>query len=109
MSGTASLVAASTTTPPVTGVASLSGLADFSVMDALAASKQLTLPVLHMAAEKDQERFPADAREMYADCPSRPKRLLILPGNDHGSQRLAGYVADQARSALEGFMADVSA
>ena len=55
MGGTASLVAASIITPTVDGVASLSGPAEFSQMDALAASKLLTLPVLYMAAEKDEE------------------------------------------------------
>ncbi len=109
MGGTASLVAASIITPTVVGVASLSGPAEFSRMDALAASKLLTLPVLYMAAEKDEERFPSDARAMYAVCPSAHKRLLILPGNDHGSELLTGNVADQARSALEMFIAQVVA
>jgi len=109
MGGTASLVAASIITPTIAGVASLSGPADFSQMDALVASKQLTVPVLYMAAEKDEERFPSDARAMYAVCPSGHKRLLILPGNDHGSELLTGNVANQARSALEMFIAQVVA
>jgi pimeloyl-ACP methyl ester carboxylesterase len=109
MGGTASLVAATIITPPVAGVASLSGPADFSVMDALAASKLLTLPVLYMAAKDDDARFPTDARAMYNACPSGHKQLLILAGNDHGSELLAGNVADQARGALEKFIGDVSA
>jgi pimeloyl-ACP methyl ester carboxylesterase len=106
MGGTASLVAASITTPLVAGVASLSGPAEFSVMDAMTASKQLTVPVLYMAAENDQERFPNDARAMYAACSARHKQLVILPGSDHGSDLLSGNASDQARSALETFITD---
>ncbi|TMC97770.1 MAG: hypothetical protein E6J05_10840 [Chloroflexi bacterium] len=112
MGGTASLVAATVVTPRVVGVASLSGPQQYSTMDALAASKQLTLPVLYMAGRTDQQRpydFPADAKTMYAACPSTRKQLLILPGNDHGSDLLAGNAADQARSALEKFIADATA
>ncbi len=108
MGGTASLVAASITTPPIAGVVSLSGPAEFSVMDAMAASKELTVPVLYMAAENDQQRFPSDARAMFAVCSSGHKQLLILPGSDHGSDLLAGSAQDQAGNALEKFIADVS-
>ena len=111
MGGTASLVAASFITPAVAGVASLSGPAIFRGMDAAAASKQLTIPVLYMAAESDQSRpfdFPADARAMFAACPSTHKQLLIVPGSDHGSDLLSGQAADQARAALERFVADAT-
>ncbi len=112
MGATASLVAATVSAPPVAGVASLSAPQQYSTMDALAASKQLTVPVLYMAGRTDQQRpydFPADAKTMYAACPSTRKQLLILPGNDHGSDLLAGNAADQARSALEKFIADATA
>ena len=111
MGGTASLVAASLITPAVDGVASLSGPAAFKGMDAAAASKQLTVPVLYMAAESDQSRpfdFPRDARAMFAACPSRHKQLLIVQGTDHGSDLLSGPAAAQARAVLESFIADVT-
>jgi pimeloyl-ACP methyl ester carboxylesterase len=109
MGGTASLVAATMITPPVVGVASLSGPAEFSAMDGMAASKQLTIPVLYMAAENDNKPFPSDARAMYAACPSVHKQLLILPGNDHGSDLLGGVAGDRARATLETFIAGAAA
>lgn len=109
MGGTASLVAATIITPTVAGVASLSGPAEFSGMDAMAASKQLTIRVLYMAAENDNKRFPIDAMAMYAACPSVHKQLLILPGNDHGSDLLVGVAADRARATLETFIAGATA
>ncbi len=111
MGGTASLVAASLITPAVAGVASLSGPAIFRGMDAAAASEQLTIPVLYMAAESDQSKpfdFPRDARAMFAACPSRHKQLLILAGSDHGSDLLSGPAAEPARAALEKFIADAT-
>ena len=105
MGGTASLVAASIVSPPVSGVASLSGPAAYSVMDGMSASEMLRIPVLYMAAQNDQERFPRDARAMYAACPSAQKQLVIVPGSDHGSAMLTGNAGDQARNALETFIA----
>ena len=112
MGGTASLVAATLITPTIAGVASLSGPAEYGSMDALAASRQLMLPVLYMAGRSDQQKpydFPADARTMYSACPSTHKQLLILPGNDHGSDLLGGNAADQAQGALEKFISDSAA
>jgi dienelactone hydrolase len=109
MGATASLVAATIISPPVAGVASLSGPADFGAMDAMAASKQLTVRVLYMASANDDKRFPTDARAMYAACQSANKQLLILPGNEHGSDILGGVAAEQARAALEKFIADATA
>ena len=109
MGATASLVAATMIAPSVAGVASLSGPQQYSAMDGLAASKRLTIPVLYMAGQTDQQKpydFPADARAMYAGCPSTHKQLLILPGNDHGSDLLN---FDQAQSTLEKFIADATA
>jgi pimeloyl-ACP methyl ester carboxylesterase len=78
-------------------------------MDGMAASKQLTIPVLYMAAENDNKPFPSDARAMYAACPSVHKQLLILPGNDHGSDLLGGVAGDRARATLETFIAGAAA
>jgi pimeloyl-ACP methyl ester carboxylesterase len=108
MGGTATLVAASIITPPVSGVASLSGPKYYSGMDAMAASKQLTVRIIYMAAQDDED-FPADARAMYAGSPSVQKQLVILPGADHGSDLLLGNAAAQARTALEQFIAGSTA
>jgi dienelactone hydrolase len=104
MGGTASLVASSIITPPVSGVASLSGPKNYAGMDAMAASKRLTVRVLYMAAQGDED-FAVDARTMYASSPSVHKQLVILPGAEHGSDLLVANSAEQARTALEQFIA----
>jgi len=112
MGGTASLMAATVVTPRVDGVASLSGPQECGQLDGLAASRHLSIPVLYMAGQSDQQKpfdFPADASSMYTACPSVRKQLLILPGNDHGSDLLAGNAADQASATLEKFISDASA
>ena len=104
MAANAPLVAAPSISAPVAGVASRSGPANFQGFNALAAAKQLTIPVLFMDA-RDSMFFPADAKAMYAACPSRHKQLLLLPGTDHGTQLLHYDVAAQAQSALDAFVA----
>jgi pimeloyl-ACP methyl ester carboxylesterase len=108
MGANASLVAASSISPPIAGVASLSGPSYFQGIDALVAVKQLTLPVLFMDA-RDSMFFPADAKAMFAACPSHHKRLLLLPGTDHGTQLLHFDVAAQAQSALDMFIVEATA
>ena len=104
MGGTASLVAASTSSTTIAGVAALSAPSSFMGLDGLGASRQLTLPVLYMAAQ-DNGEFPADARTMYAACPSAHKQLQVLSGSDHGTAMLHGAVAAQATSTLDAFIA----
>lgn len=104
MGGTASLVAASTASPAVNAVAALSAPAEFMGMDGTAASRQLTVPVMYMAAQ-DNGNFPADARAMSAVCPSTHKQLQVLTGSDHGTALLRGDVATQAESLLDKFIA----
>ena len=104
MGATASLVAATSIQPTVAGVASLSGPAVYHQLSAADAVKTLTVPVLFMDA-RDSKDFPADARAMHAACPSAHKELLLLPGTDHGAMLLGYDVGDQARAALEGFIA----
>ncbi len=104
MGGAAALAAASLVTPPVTAAAALSSPSTFRGADAAAAVPHLTMPVLFMDA-RDSPDFPADARAMYAACPSRHKELSLLPGTDHGAQLLQGSVAAQAQAVLETFIA----
>lgn len=104
MGGTASLVAAASASPAVSAVAALSAPSDFMGMDGTAASRQLAVPVLYMAAQ-DNAEFPGDARAMYAVCPSTHKQLQVLPGSDHGTAMLRGDVAAQAQSLLDAFVA----
>jgi pimeloyl-ACP methyl ester carboxylesterase len=105
MGGTASLVAATTISPAVYGVASLSGPATYRSWSAIDAAKLLTIPVLFMDAS-DSKFYPQDARAMYAACPSVHKQLVLLPGTDHGAELVTYSVADQARAVLEKFVSD---
>jgi pimeloyl-ACP methyl ester carboxylesterase len=104
MGGTASLVAATSTATSVAGVAALSAPSSFLGLDGLGAARQLTIPVLFMAAQ-DNGEFPGDARAMYAACASSHKQLQVLAGSDHGTQLLHGAVASQATSLLDAFLA----
>jgi pimeloyl-ACP methyl ester carboxylesterase len=107
MGATASLVAASTISPPVAGIASLSGPSNFQGINAMVAAKKLTVPVLFIDA-RDSMFYPADARAMFAACPSHHKRLLLLSGTDHGTQLLHYDVAAQAQSALDVLIVDAT-
>lgn len=104
MGGTASLVAASTSSTTIAGVAALSAPSSFMGLDGLSASRQLTLPVLYIATQ-DNGDFPDDARTMYAACPSADKQLQVLSGSDHGTAMLHGAVAGQTTSLLDAFIA----
>ncbi|HEX6538000.1 MAG TPA: alpha/beta hydrolase-fold protein [Candidatus Dormibacteraeota bacterium] len=108
MGGTGALVAAASSTQSIAAVAALSAPTSFMGLDGLAASRQLTLPVLFMAAQ-DNGEFPGDARAMYAACPSAHKQLEVLSGSDHGTQLLRGSVAAQAMSLLDTFIATSAA
>lgn len=109
--GTASLVAASVVRPEVEGVASLSGEADYADMDAMKSVQTLTLPVLFMAAENDHfgSGSPNDAKTMFAACPSPNKRLVMLPGTEHGEELLAGPAKARADNELDAFIAAATA
>lgn len=104
MGGTSSLVAAASGAQSISAVAALSAPASFMGLDGVAASRQLTMPVLFMAAQ-DNGEFPDDARAMDAACPSAHKQLAVLAGSDHGTQLLRGAVAAQATSLLDAFIA----
>ena len=107
MGGTASLVAAQTYPAHVVAVASLSGPANYLGIDALAAVRHLTIPVLFMVAQQDYA-FSADASTLYDACASPHKYLQVYPGNDHGTELLGFSVAAAAQSRLDAFLAAVS-
>jgi len=107
MGATSALSVAATASPPVAGVASLSGPQEYGGIDAMAAARQLRMPVVFMAAQLDQP-YAQDAQTMYAACPSVRKQLAIYPGNDHGTQLLRYSVADQAQARLDSFLTSLS-
>ncbi|WP_169734273.1 alpha/beta hydrolase [Hamadaea tsunoensis] len=89
MGATTAIVASAQIQPPVDGVVSLSGPALYDGMDAGAAAKNLTVPVIFAAGETDGN-FATDAKAMAASCPSKHKVLSILPTSDHGVSLLNG-------------------
>jgi pimeloyl-ACP methyl ester carboxylesterase len=100
MGGTAVLVAASHDSK-ITRVASLSGLRDFEGLDAGRAVPRLHVPMLFVAGKEDSP-YVDDARAMYRAA-TGDKKLLVVPGSDHGTDLLDdGQVADQLLAFLAG-------
>jgi dienelactone hydrolase len=86
MGGTASLVTAAERSD-VVAVVSLSGPRRFENLDALPAVKRLRIPILLVAAREDLE-FAADARILHRAKRAGGKRLVIVPGYQHGADLL---------------------
>jgi pimeloyl-ACP methyl ester carboxylesterase len=84
MGGTAALGAGAAARPAVAGVISLSGPAAYAGVDAAAAVRKLTVPVLFLVGENDEE-FVADAHTLYAACIAKDKKLVVLPTGNHGT------------------------
>jgi pimeloyl-ACP methyl ester carboxylesterase len=100
MGGTAVLVAASRNST-ISRVASLSGPRNFEDLDAGLAVPRVRVPVLFVAGREDSP-FVDDARAMYGAA-TGDKRLLVVPGSDHGTDLLDDeQVADQLHAFLGG-------
>ncbi|MDQ3067294.1 MAG: alpha/beta hydrolase, partial [Actinomycetota bacterium] len=105
MGGIASLVAGANIGPPLAGVISVSAPARFRGMDAVKTAPRLTVPVLYLAAEGDDNGgydFSEDAEAMHAATVSRDKRLDVLPGTLHGIGLVGGSA--RAKALVEGFL-----
>lgn len=100
MGGTAVLVAASHASS-ISRVASLSGPRIFEDLDAGRAVPRVHVPTLFVAGREDSP-FVDDARAMYRAA-TGDKRLLIVPGSDHGTDLLDDeHVGDQLLAFLTG-------
>jgi len=100
MGGTAVLVAASRDSK-ISRVASLSGPRNFEGLDAGRAVPRLHVPLLFVAGNEDSP-YVDDARAMYRAA-STHKRLLVVPGSDHGTDLLDDdQVGDQLLAFLAG-------
>jgi dienelactone hydrolase len=88
LGGNATLVAAPRLGRRVAGVASLSGELDLSSLgrnlNALAAVRRMSVPLLVMTSADDRYLDGADARRLFAAARSRQKTLRIYPGTAHG-------------------------
>jgi len=95
------LSAAPRATPPVNAVISLSSPTRLFRINVLNAVRAVRAPVLFVASDGDSP-FDEQAQELYAACPSLEKRLMIVPGYDHG---VALLLDPQVRATVEGFIA----
>lgn len=102
MGGSTALAAAART--PVDGVVSLSGPSAYAGADAIAAMKSLTMPVL-IAAGENEGTFTDSARELFAACTSKQKRLVLLPTSNHGVALMSMGMED----IVDAFVADPAA
>jgi pimeloyl-ACP methyl ester carboxylesterase len=109
MGATASLVEAAQPTHgpelPVAGIVSVSGPARFFGMDAEAAAKRLRTRLLFIASKRDG-MFTNTAKELYRLAPATDKRLVIVPGNGHGTGLInVGAYAARLRALILAFVA----
>jgi pimeloyl-ACP methyl ester carboxylesterase len=87
MGGTAVVVAGTRRAFRLAGIVSISGAGSFGSLDALEASRRLTIPARFLVARRDID-FLADSRTMERRAPSKDKALLILTGGQHGTPLL---------------------
>ena len=100
MGGTAVLVAASHASS-ISRVASLSGPRIFEDLDASRAVPRVRVPTLFVAGTEDSP-YVDDARAMYRAAKG-DKKLLVVPGSDHGTALLDDeQVANQLLAFLAG-------
>jgi len=100
MGGTAVLVAASRDSN-ISRVASLSGPRNFEGLAAGRAVPRVRVPTLFVAGREDSP-YVDDARAMYRAA-TTDKRLLVVPGSDHGTDLLEDeQVGDQLLAFLAG-------
>jgi pimeloyl-ACP methyl ester carboxylesterase len=101
----ASLVAAAQIRPAVQGVVSLSAesvlLPAITVFDSV---RRLHCPLLLVTADQDAFGSAQAARQFLAAAPSEAKRLVTVPGTDHGTALLTGRPAAITRPAITAFL-----
>ncbi len=105
MGALAAVTAAPSISPRVNGVVSLSAPSRFRGMDGIAAGKRLTMPALYLAATQDVNGgfdFAADAKALYRAAATKDKRLVLLPGYEHGIGLVGA--SPKARAAVESFL-----
>jgi pimeloyl-ACP methyl ester carboxylesterase len=100
MGGTSSILVASRN--PVAGVVSLSGPVGFEGLDAREAIKKVTAPLLLIAAQGDA---PAEAAARWFDeHAASSKKLMIVPGPEHGTNLFASASGPTVEEAIFKFL-----
>ena len=85
------------------GAFSLSAPDVYGNTEGLPAVRRFRAPVLFVAAEDDAD-FAEDARRLYRAAASRDKKLLIVPGSEHGTALYGGPAAERVRAAVDGLL-----
>jgi pimeloyl-ACP methyl ester carboxylesterase len=101
MGGTAVIAAGVHTRPRLAGVISLSGPAAFGGVSAIDVVPRLTVPVLYVVGQFDQD-FAADAQTLYDATASADKAIQVLPVGRHGVELVR--LDPQARGLVERFI-----
>lgn len=83
LGGSAVLAGGAQIRPAVQGVVSLSGAKEYRGANAIRAMPRLTAPALFVSAEQDGH-FADEARALHAAAAAPDKRLVIVPGFEHG-------------------------
>jgi pimeloyl-ACP methyl ester carboxylesterase len=102
LGGTAALMTAARARK-VVGAFSLSAPAEYGNLEGLPAVRRFRGPVLFVAATEDS-LFAEDARRLYRAAASRDKKLLIVPGSEHGTALYGGPAAERVRAAVDAFL-----
>ena len=84
LGGAAAIAAGAAAKPPVQGVISFASPTSFGRVDALAAARNLHVPVLYLSADRD-EGFPEAAQALFDATPPGDKRIWVFPGTRHGA------------------------
>lgn len=100
----ASLLAAVELEPRVQGVVSLSAEESLRGRDVVGPTARLDLPLLVVTSNDDQYGSNLVAPRLMAAARSRDKRLLAVPGRDHGQDLLTGAAAGTVLPAVTGFL-----
>jgi hypothetical protein len=102
-------IAATRVRPPVNGLAWLSGEDTMYVAGQMAqpvepAAKRLTVATLFIASRDDPFHSARTAADLARLAPTRQKKLLTVPGNDHGVALLTGAHRAAVEPALLDFL-----
>jgi pimeloyl-ACP methyl ester carboxylesterase len=85
------------------GAFSLSAPAVYGNAEGLPAVRRFDRPVLFLAAE-DDSNFADDAERLFRASASRDKKLVIVPGSEHGTALYRGDSANLVRDAVDGLL-----
>ena len=106
LGGTVALMTASRE-PNIAAAFSLSAPAVYGNTEGLPAVRRFRAPVLFVAAEEDAN-FAEDARRLYRASQSPRRRLLVVPGSEHGTALYGGPGAEEVGDAVDRLLQLVS-